>query len=59
MDSDQKQPSPPGPLEIVKVEGRRALNDFIGLLWPLYQDDPVWIPPLILERRSQLSPKNP
>ena len=63
MDSEQQQTSPrqtgTGSVKIVKVEGRRALNDFIGLLWPLYQDDPVWIPPLILERRSQLAPKNP
>ena len=46
-------------LQIAEVEGRRALNDFIRLPWALYQDDPMWIPPLILERRSQLDPKNP
>ncbi len=63
MDSVQKQPSPQtnnlSRLKIVTVEGRGALNDFIGLLWPLYQDDPMWVPPLILERRSQLAPNNP
>ena len=59
MDSDRKQRSAGSPVKIVKVEGRRELNDFIGLLWPLYQDDPMWIPPLILERRAQLAPKNP
>jgi hypothetical protein len=63
MDSDQKQTPPQQtgtrPVKIEKVEGRRALNDFIGLLWPLYRDDPMWVPPLILERRTQLAPKNP
>jgi hypothetical protein len=46
-------------LQIAEVEGRGALNDFIRLPWALYQDDPMWVPPLILERRSQLDPKNP
>ena len=63
MDSVQKQPPARennlSRLKIVKVEGRSALNDFIGLVWPLYQDDPMWVPPLILERRSQLAPNNP
>jgi len=63
MDSVQKQPPSQennlSRLQVVKVEGRSALNDFIGLLWPLYQDDPMWVPPLILERRSQLAPNNP
>lgn len=46
-------------LRIVKVEGRRVLNDFIRLPWSLYADDPMWVPPLLLERRMHLSPKNP
>ena len=63
MDSDQKQHPPQEDIshrvQIKKVEGRSALKDFIGLLWPLYRDDPVWVPPLILDRRSQLAPNNP
>ncbi len=63
MDSVQEHPPTPegntGPLQIVKVENRKALNDFIRVLWPLYKDDPAWVPPLMLERRMQLSPKNP
>ena len=63
MDSVQQQPPPRennlSRLKIATVEGRSALNDFIGLVWPLYQDDPMWVPPLILERRSQLAPNNP
>ena len=46
-------------LRVVKVEGRTALNDFIRLPWSLYTDDPMWVPPLLLERRMHLSPKNP
>lgn len=45
--------------KIVKVEGRRALKDFICLPWSLYVEDPMWVPPLLLERRQHLSPKNP
>lgn len=46
-------------LHVKKVEGKSALNDFIRLVWPLYRDDPMWVPPLLLERRMQLSPNNP
>jgi len=47
------------PLTIVKVENRATLNEFIRLLWPLYRDDPAWVPPLMLERRMQLAPSSP
>jgi hypothetical protein len=46
-------------LRIVKVDGRGALNDFIRLPWSIYRDDPVWVPPLLFERRQHLSPRNP
>jgi hypothetical protein len=46
-------------LQVVKVEAKSALNDFIRLPWSLYMDDPMWVPPLLLERRMHLSPKNP
>jgi hypothetical protein len=46
-------------LQVVKVEGKSALNDFIRLPWSLYRDDLMWVPPLVLERRMHLSPKNP
>jgi hypothetical protein len=63
MTSVQEQPSPRSkdtrPLRIVKVDTRDTLNDFIRLLWPLYREDPAWVPPLILDRRMQVSPKNP
>ena len=48
-----------GSLQIVKVEDRQARNTFIRLPWFLYRNDPMWVPPLLLERRMHLSPKNP
>ena len=48
-----------GSLRIVKVEGRGILNDFIRLPWSIYRDDPVWVPPLLFERRQHLSAGNP
>ena len=46
-------------LNVMEVKDRRALNDFIRLPWSLYSDDPMWVPPLLLERRMLFSPKNP
>ena len=46
-------------IRVVKVENRNTLNDFIRLPWSLYANDPMWVPPLLLERRMHLSPKNP
>jgi hypothetical protein len=47
------------PLQVVRVQGKKALKEFIRLPWSLYSDDPKWIPPLMMERRMHLSPKNP
>ncbi|MCK5516016.1 MAG: N-acetyltransferase, partial [Desulfobulbaceae bacterium] len=46
-------------MQIVKVKDRKTRNTFIRLPWSLYKDDPMWIPPLLLERRMHISPKNP
>jgi len=46
-------------LKVAKVNNRSDVNDFIRMPWSLYTDDPMWIPPLLLERRMHLSPKNP
>lgn len=35
------------------------MGRFIRMPWRLYKDDPVWVPPLVLERRQHLSPRNP
>jgi hypothetical protein len=46
-------------LQVIPVDDRQKLNQFIRLPWSIYADDPAWIPPLILERKEHLSPKNP
>jgi len=46
-------------LKVLKVNNRSDFNDFIRLPWSLYSDDPMWVPPLLLERRMHFSPKNP
>lgn len=44
-------------LTVERVAGRRDLDAFIRVPWPLYGDDPNWVPPLILERRQHLNRK--
>jgi len=46
-------------LHIKRVESRKDLEAFIRMPWSVYRDDPHWIPPLMLEQRMRLSPKNP
>jgi hypothetical protein len=46
-------------LQVKAVEGKRDLLRFIRLLWSIYADDPVWVPPLLLERRLHFSSANP
>lgn len=45
-------------LRIVQVQGRRGLRQFVKVPWPLYADDPMWVPPLIVERLHHVSPRN-
>lgn len=47
------------PLRIIPVTDSRLMQSFIELPWSLYAEDPCWIPPLIIERKWHLSPKNP
>ena len=46
-------------LRIEQVEGRRAQRQFIRLPWSIYADNPLWVPPLLMDRHQHLSPKNP
>jgi hypothetical protein len=46
-------------LQVQPVAGRRALRQFIELPWSIYTHDPSWVPPLLMERRQFLSPRNP
>ncbi|MCW0210951.1 MAG: dATP pyrophosphohydrolase [Achromobacter sp.] len=45
-------------VEIEPVAGRAAMERFIRLPFALHRDDPLWVPPLLMERRAALSPKH-
>jgi GNAT superfamily N-acetyltransferase len=44
-------------IEISEVTSRRERNAFIKFQWQIYADDPVWVPPLIIERKAFLDRK--
>jgi ribosomal protein S18 acetylase RimI-like enzyme len=44
-------------MNIHLVRTRKDLGAFIDLPYQLYQDDPVWVPPLRREVRAQLNPR--
>jgi len=46
-------------LRIERVAGRKGLRRFIRVPWNIYADDPLWVPPLLVERRQHLSFRNP
>ena len=56
--SGQKH-DPAGPVRVVPVGNRRQLAAFIRMPWRLYAQDPMWVPPLKLERRLHFSSLNP
>jgi hypothetical protein len=51
--------APTGALIIRAVTDRRSRNDFVRVPWALYGNDPNWVPPLLLERKEALAPKQP
>jgi hypothetical protein len=47
-------------IKIKKVETKSDLNAFIKCQWNFYKNDPYWVPPLLMERKTLLSKeKNP
>ncbi len=47
-------------VEVVPVELPRDWKRFASVPFPIYADDPHWVPPLLIERRSFFDPrKNP
>ncbi len=44
-------------IEITEVASRAERDAFIEFPWRIYAHDPVWVPPLILERREFLDQK--
>jgi GNAT superfamily N-acetyltransferase len=43
---------------IKKVETASDRKAFLTFPWKVYRDDPLWVPPLIPERRNQLDPEH-
>jgi hypothetical protein len=41
-------------IEILPVESRRALQDFINLPWKIYREDPCWVAPLLMDMKKLL-----
>jgi len=46
-------------IEIRAVENAADMETFISVPWPIYKDDPNWVPPLKFERKEAFSAKNP
>lgn len=46
-------------IDVRPVDGKQMLEAFIRVPWSIYQDDPNWVPPLLMERRDALSAKQP
>jgi GNAT superfamily N-acetyltransferase len=42
-------------IEISEVRSKRERDAFIKFPWRIYQNDPAWVPPLILERKEFLN----
>jgi GNAT superfamily N-acetyltransferase len=42
-------------IEIVRVQARRDLKEFIRFPWKVYAGNPYWVPPLILEIEDKLN----
>ena len=45
------------PIEITEVRSRAERDAFIKFPWRIYANDPVWVPPLIIERKEFLDRK--
>ena len=46
------------PILISQVDSRRDREAFIKFQWRIYEKDPAWVPPLILERKEFLNRDN-
>ena len=44
-------------ITIRKVETKKDLDIWLIFPWVVYKDDPLWVPPLLPERRSVLDPE--
>ncbi len=54
------RPSLPADVTITPVQGKHDKDAFVQFPYALYENDPNWVPPLVMERKDFLDPrKNP
>ncbi len=46
-------------IEVTQVNSPKERDAFIKFPWRIYANDPVWVPPLLIERKEFLSRKHP
>ncbi len=44
-------------LEVCPVQTRHQRRQFLELPWHIYAGDPVWVPPLLIERKEFINPR--
>ena len=54
-----KQPADTISIQPVSLDNKADVRRFIRVPWSIYANDPLWVPPLVLERQQHLSPRNP
>jgi GNAT superfamily N-acetyltransferase len=45
------------PIEVTQVNSPKERDGFIKFPWKIYQNDPAWVPPLLIERKEFLDRK--
>jgi len=45
-------------IQILQVSSRRDRDSFIKVPWRIYEKDPAWVPPLVIERKAFLDRDN-
>jgi len=43
-------------IEIIPASNRRLQHQFLTFPWKIYQQDPLWVPPLLAERKRVIDP---
>ncbi len=43
-------------IEVRKIEGKKATNEFIKFAWEIYKGNEYWVPPIIRELKKLLTP---
>jgi len=44
-------------IRIRQVQSRRAMHHFLTFPWQIYRHDPLWVPPILADRRKAVNPR--